>query len=73
MAAIEKQLEVIFDKLDSIDKRLFHDNGNECMQSKVNRHDQLVTAQEKRWKWLLGTTVSLVIMVLGRIIYDVVW
>ena len=73
MASVEKQLEIIFDKLDSIDKRLFHDNSNECMQSKVNRHEQIVTTQEKRWKLLLGTTISLVVMVLGRIVYDVVW
>ena len=73
MASVEKQLEIIFDKLDSIDKRLFHDNGNECMQSKVNRHEQIVTTQEKRWKLLLGTTISLVAMVLGRIVFDIVW
>jgi hypothetical protein len=73
MVSVGKQLEVIFDKLDSIDKRLFHDNGNECMQSKVNRHEQVVAVQEKRWKWLFGTTASLVVVVLGRIIYDVIW
>lgn len=73
MAATDKQLDVIFDKLDSIDKRLFHDNGGECLQSKVNRHEQMVNAQEKRWKWVLGTTSALIIMVLGRIVYDVIW
>ena len=73
MMAIDKQLEVIFEKLDRMDKRLFHDNGGECLQSKVNRHDQIVTAQEKRWKWVLGTGMTLVLMVLGRILFDIIW
>ncbi len=73
MTSLEHQIEIIFKKLDSIDKRLFHDNGNECMQSKVNRHEQVVVAQERRWKWVFGTTTALFIMVLGRIIYDMIW
>ena len=73
MATVDKQLDVIFKKLDNIDQRLFRDNGNECLQSKVNRHEQIVVAQEKRWKWVLGTTTALMIMVLGRILYDIIW
>ncbi len=73
MATVEKQLDVIFKKLDKMEQRLFRDNGNECIQSKVNRHEQLVTAQEKRWKWFFATTTVLFIMVSGRIIYDIVW
>ena len=73
MAATDKQLEIIFEKLDSIDKRLFHDNGGECLQSKVNRHEQTVIAQERRWKWILVTTSSLIVMILGRIVYDIIW
>ncbi len=73
MPTIDKQLEVIFEKLDSIDKRLFFDNGGECMQSKVNRHEQTVAAQEKRWKWVLGTTTALLVVVFGRIVYDIIW
>ncbi len=71
--SIEKQLDVIFTKLDKIDQRLFQDNGGECIQSKVNRHDQIVTTQEKRWKWIFGTTTTLFVMVLGRILYDFIW
>ena len=73
MVPIDKQLDVIFKKLDCIDKRLCHDNGGECLQSKVNRHDQIVITQEKRWKWVLGTTTALVLMILGRILFDIIW
>ena len=73
MDSTEKQLAVIFKKLDSIEKGLFKDNGGECLQSKVNRHEQLVTTQEKRWKWVLGTSSTLLIVVLGRILYDIRW
>ena len=69
----DKQADVIFSKLDSIEQRLFKDNGGECLQSKVNRHEQLVIVQEIRWKWLFGTTTALFVMVLGRILYDVLW
>lgn len=73
MATTSEQFDILFNKLDKIDQRLFKDNGSECLQSKVNRHEQMVTAQEKRWKWVLGTTTALVIMVLGRILYDTIW
>ena len=71
--ALEHQLKVIFEKLDRMDKRLFMDNGGECIQSKVNRHDQMVKTQEKRWKWILTVCTGLFMMVLGRIIYDGTW
>ncbi len=73
MSTVEQQLDIIFKKLDVMEGRLFRDNGNECLQSKVNRHEQIVTIQEKRWKWVLGTSVSLFLMVFGRIIYDIIW
>ena len=69
----DKQVDAIINKLNSIERRLFMDNGGECLQSKVNRHDQIVTIQEKRWKGLFGTTIALFVMVLGRILYDVIW
>ena len=70
---LEQQVDAIFEKLESMDKRLFIDNGNECMQSKINRHERLLSSQEGRWKWVFGVSTLLLVSVLGKIIYDVVW
>jgi len=70
---LEQQVDAIFEKLESMNKRLFRDNGNECMQSKINRHDRLLSSQEGRWKWVFGVSTLLLVSVLGKIIYDVVW
>ena len=34
----------ILDKLESIDKRLFHDNGTLSIQTRIDRHDQVIRA-----------------------------
>ncbi len=52
--------DAILVKLDSMDKRLFHDNGNESLQSKVNRIHGIVLNQELRWKWVFGIVAVLV-------------
>ena len=70
---VEHQLDVIFKKLDKIDDRLFKDNGGKCMQTRVNYNSEMIMAQERRWKWVFGTTTALIIMVLGRILYDIFW
>jgi len=70
---LEQQVDAIFEKLESMNKRLFRDNGNECMQSKINRHDRLLSSQEGRWKWVAGVSTLLLVSVLGKIIYDIVW
>ena len=73
MATVDEQLILVIAKLDGMEKRLFHDNGGECLQSKINRHEQIVAAQERRWKWVLGTTTCLICIVLGRILFEVIW
>jgi len=70
---LEQQMDAVIDKLDSMDKKLFHDNGIECIQSKLNRHDRVLISQEGRWKWLFGVSTLLLVSVLGKIIYDVIW
>lgn len=35
---IEKQFAELHKKLDKLFERLFIDNGDECLQSKINRH-----------------------------------
>jgi len=40
----EETDKLILSKLDSFDKKLFMDNGAECLQSKINRHDRWIKA-----------------------------
>ncbi len=63
----------LFDKLDSIDKRLFHDNGTESLQSKINRvslwaenHDKLEVKTISFWYWLIPIVVSIGIVILDK-------
>ena len=45
-----EQFDKIISQLDNIEKRLFIDNGKECIQSKINRHDGFL----KVIGWTLG-------------------
>ena len=55
----------INDKLDSLMDKLFIDNGNECLQSKINRHNNWIKGM---MGFLAGlwTVVLVVIAVLLR-------
>jgi len=39
---VKDKFECLFEKLDSLNNRLFFDNGGESMQSKINRHDRWI-------------------------------
>ena len=67
--------EKIFDKLDNIDKRLFHDNGSESLQSRINRFGQWIENNETYsakkasfWYWLIPVIVGV-----GIVIIDKLW
>jgi len=48
-------------KLDSLNNRLFVDNGTECLQSKINRHDKLLTTMT----WALGIAYVTLLSIMG--------
>jgi hypothetical protein len=69
-----KMFEKLFTKLDDIDNRLFHDNGNESLQSKINRfgqwsenHDKIQTKTVSFWYWLIPIVISIGLIVLDRL------
>lgn len=56
------RIDAIFEKLDSMDKRLFHDNGGECLQTKINRHDDWIKAQKSIQRWLVTLVAGALIL-----------
>lgn len=64
----KERLDEILEGLKAINDRLFKDNGGECLQSKINRHEQSINTQEKRWKYVITTLTALCIGVFGRLI-----
>lgn len=56
------RIDAIFEKLDSIDKRLFHDNGGECLQTEVNRHDDWIKTQKSMQRWLITLVAGAMIL-----------
>ena len=70
----QKMFEKLFDKMDGIDKKLFHDNGTESLQSRTNffsqwivNHDKTETKNASFWYWLIPLTVSVGIIILNKI------
>jgi len=62
----------VISKIDCLDKKLFHDNGAECLQSKINRHELDIKAQEKYWKWVFGVITVVMIGLISKGIYALV-
>ena len=65
-----RSFERVFKKLESIDKRLFRDNGNVSIQTRLDRHEQTIRTI-KRLTWItvtavLGILVATVVGVLGK-------
>ena len=44
----------VMEKLESIERRLFHDNGTTSMQTRIERHEQIL----KVLLWALGIVVG---------------
>jgi len=65
----DTQLQEILAEVKHIKHKLFQDNGSECLQSKINRHDSAIEDQESRWKWVAGTLTALCVAVFGKLIY----
>lgn len=61
MTKEEKMQEEILERLTSIEKRLFHDNGGECLQSKVNRVNTTVKYIVGCLVFVAGATVTLMV------------
>lgn len=64
----------INEKLDSLCHRLFEDNGVECLQSKINRHELWMQNHSKEkenaislWYFLIPIFVSIGIVVIDKI------
>ena len=58
------KLDKFDDKLDKFNDRLFMDNGRECLQSKINRHDDWV----KRFGGFLVCLWGVVIIVITALV-----
>lgn len=65
----KERFDEIIEKIDSLDKKLFHDNGNECLQTKINSHAQLLKTNEARWKYMFGIVSVIVIGLVSRGLY----
>lgn len=58
MSSTEEALDRIEIKLNSIEQRLFHDNGKECLQSKINRHDIWIRKFDSKMKTICITLLG---------------
>ncbi len=61
----KERLDEIAETLQRIEKRLFYDNGGECLQSKVNRHDSFLKLITK----LIAPLYLLALALLFRMVY----
>ncbi len=66
-----------FDKIDkvleSMDKKLFRDNGGECVQSKLNRHDEFIERHDARAKSYNKRLWAIIMLVIAQFVGYAVW
>ena len=60
-----KRFDTIDEKLDEISRRLFMDNGSQCLQSKVNENTQNI----KRILGVFGFIGTIILAVIGWILH----
>jgi len=60
----KKEFQDISEKLDKLNDRLFMDNGRECLQSKINRHNDWI----KRFGGFLACLWGVVIIVITALV-----
>ena len=60
----KQEFQDISEKLDKLNDRLFMDNGRECLQSKINRHNDWI----KRFGGFLACLWGVVIIVITALV-----
>ena len=69
----EERFDKIDETLETLNKNLFRDNGGECIQSKLNRHDEFIESHDARAKSYNKRLWGILMVILVQLLAYAFW